>query len=267
MSTVTPVRAPGTIPAADHERFPRAPVKAMLGQVRFPPILSIEEPRFVAGFQEAIREHFPDVSPEEQLALEVSEEGAIESERAKQWRFRSSDGAWSVILQTDFLTLEASADQYSGYDDFRMRFSEVWERFRSLIKPSRVKQQGLRYVNHISRDVEITEWPRYINPDLLGPMASAAFAREIETVFSDIRLRRDDGTLSIKHGLVPAGPARELAYILDFDYFVQELDSQGAVDELVRRFDAYHEAIYGLFIWCLTETTLAELRITNEVNP
>lgn len=259
-----PVRTPATIPAADHERFPHAPVKVMLGQVRFPAILSIEEARFIASFQESIRQRFPDVSPEQQLALEVTDQGAIEGETAKQWRFRSSDGAWSVVLATEFLTLEATANQYTGYDDFRGRFTEVWMPFLELIRPSRVTQQGLRYVNHISRAIEVTNWQTYINPELLGPIASATFASEIETAFSDIRLRRDDGTLSIKHGLVPAGPTRQLAYVLDFDYFIQELDSDGSVEELAGRFDAYHEAIYGLFIWCLTDRTLDELREIDE---
>jgi uncharacterized protein (TIGR04255 family) len=47
------------IPAVEHEVFANPPLKVMLGQVRFPPVLRIADPAYLASFQEAVRHQFP----------------------------------------------------------------------------------------------------------------------------------------------------------------------------------------------------------------
>src|SRR5271167_2927396 len=59
------------IPQVEHEVFARPPLKAMLGQVRFPPILKIADLSSLGGFQETIREDWPQFSQEQQLSVLV----------------------------------------------------------------------------------------------------------------------------------------------------------------------------------------------------
>jgi uncharacterized protein (TIGR04255 family) len=99
-----------------------------------------------------------------------------------------------------------------------------------------------------------------INPELLGPVGGEVFGDELDQVISDLRLGLEDGVLTVKHGIVRAGPERTPGYLLDFDYFLQaELEDPG-VAQVVDRFDRYHNVIYPLFRWCLTEEATHAMR-------
>lgn len=211
-------------------------------------------------FQEAWREAYPDLQTQQQVGLMMTPEGAFQTDASKHWRFVSADGAWAVVLATDFLTLEATAPLYTDYSEFRRRFGEVWTAAEGLLSPSRCVQQGLRYINHIEREFRAAEWNRLINPILLGPIGSDVFGEELEQAICDIRLTRSDGQLVMKHGVVRAGPERRRGYLLDFDYFVQEPADEMDAAALLRRFDQFHAVIYQLFRWSITEEALNEFQ-------
>lgn len=228
----------------------------MLGQVRYPSILSVTEPSFVAPLQEAIRDEFPELRAEQEVGIEVRPDGEVATEATRRWRFDSDSGEWSVVLATDFLTLEASSGQYTDYAEFRRLFSLVWDNARSILRPALRIQQGLRYVNHIPGN-GIDDWRNLINGELLGAVVNPLFADELMLSLTDMRLARPDGQLAVKHGVVRAGPNEELGYVLDFDYFNQERSSQLETSVLLSTFDAYHDVIYRLFRWSITPRALA----------
>src|SRR4051812_261260 len=231
----------------------------MLGQVRFPPVLSVTEPEFVAPLQEAIRDDFPDLRPEQELGLEVTSEGEVASETSRRWRFVSADDLWSVVLAPDFLTLEATTGQYTDFDQFISRFEFVWQRTLPILRPASRLQQGLRCVNHIPADTP-PSWSSLINPELLGPITNTLFADELASSLTDMRLARPDGTLAIKHGVVKAGPDQALGYVLDFDYLTQEHTRDVSTEAVLALFSRYHQTIYRLFRWCVTEEALRRFR-------
>lgn len=246
---------PLALPEAPYERLARPPLKAMLGQVRFPTILSIGDASFISPLQEAIRGEFPELRAERQVGLEVTAQGEVTSETSQTWRFTSEDGVWSVLLAPDSLTLEASTGQYTDFDEFRSRFSTVWERALPILRPAVRVQQGLRYVNHIPGE-RPDDWSRFINPELLGPVANPIFADEVVQSLCDIRLNRPDGQLAFKHGVVPAGPTQQVGYVLDFDYFTRERSERMTTDVVLDLFSSYHAVIYKLFRWCVTSEAL-----------
>jgi uncharacterized protein (TIGR04255 family) len=249
------VTPPLALPEAPYERLARPPLQAMLGQIRFPTILSVADAAFISPLQEAIRGDFPELRAERQVGLEVTAQGEVTSESNQIWRFTSEDGIWSVVLAPDFLTLEATSGQYTHFDQFQRRFGSVWERALPLLRPAVRVQQGLRYVNHIPGD-NVEVWRRFINPELLGTVANPIFADEVVQSLCDIRLNRPDGQLAFKHGVVPAGPERQLGYVLDFDYFTQERSDQMETAVVLDLFSAYHAVIYSLFRWCVTEEAI-----------
>ena len=67
--------ADADIPTAEHEVFPNPPLKVMLGQLRFPPVLRIADPASLASFQDGIRHEFPTFRQEQQLTLMVGLQG------------------------------------------------------------------------------------------------------------------------------------------------------------------------------------------------
>lgn len=251
--------SPLTLPDVPYERLSRPPLKAMLGQVRFPAILSVTDAEFIAPLQEAIRSEFPDLGPEQEVGVEVSPDGAVSTETSHRWRFRSADGMWSVVLAPDFLTLEATTGQYTDFEQFITRFEFIWPRALAILRVGARVQQGLRYVNHIPADGS-DSWRQLINPELLGAITNDLFADELSSCLTDLRLSRPDGTLAIKHGVVRAGPDQALGYVLDFDYLTQERSSDVAVEAVTGLFRDYHAVIYRLFRWSITEQALELFR-------
>jgi uncharacterized protein (TIGR04255 family) len=248
------------IPAAEHEVFSKPPLKAMLGQVRYPPILKVNDPGALAGYQDAIRDQFPEFSPEQQFNLVVGPAGPANASVANTFRFSTPDLAWSIVLAADSLTLEvAVAELYTNYGEFMDYFAIAWTALLDSFRPARIVRQGLRYVDHIEREVEPGEWSEYINPDLLGPVGTS-FSAGLEQAVSELRFRREDGALIFKHGITPAGPEGKKGYLLDFDYFTEEVSDDVSLDAVRERFDRYHDLQYAFFRWCVTESAVEEFR-------
>jgi len=132
------------------------------------------------------------------------------------------------------------------------------------LRPQRRIQQGLRYVNHIDRDLPASKWRTLINPKLLGAIGGSEFGDEVEQAMSDLRFRRRDGTLVLRHGLVRAGPSAAPGYLLDFDYFTQQ-STDVTVDTILQTFDGFHDVIYPFFRWCLNDGSYTLFRSSTEV--
>jgi len=225
----------------------------MLGQIRFPAILALGELTYLAPFQESLRSEYPDFAMEQQLGLQISERGAFKTEESRQWRLSSSDGIWSIVVGQSSLALQSSSKDYTGYAEFRERFERVWDAALTLLRPAKRVQQGLRYVNHIEGKKSGHEWGSFINGELLGPIGSQRFGADIEQAVCEMALRRPDGQLKLKHGIVQGGPHAKLGYLLDFDYFTQERPDVLATKAVLEQFDRFHELIYPLFRWSFRE--------------
>lgn len=247
------------IPPVEREVFAKPPIKAMLGQVRFPPVLRIADMASLAPFQDAIRKQFPDFTPEQQFSFILAPDGPQHVTASQAYRFRSPDHAWSVLLGIEALTIEADPSiRYTSYDEFADHFRRVWAAVIDHFEPTEITRQGLRYTDHIEGDRPASEWRAYINEDLLGPLVGA-FGEGVAQSVSELRFRREDGVLVFKHGMLPAGPDQAMGYLLDFDYFIEQPGDVG-VESIMDRFDAYHQVLYSFFRWCVTDEALKEFR-------
>lgn len=248
------------IPAAEHEIFSSPPLKAMLGQIRFPTMLRIADLPSLVPFQEAIRGDFPVFREEQQLSLVVGPQGPQTSQIQKAYRFVSANRGWSILLTPDAVTLEADITAgYTSYEEFVERFRAVWGTIVDQFAPAEVSRQGLRYVDHIEGHRAAPDWAALINPDLLGPLV-AQFGNSITQSASELRLAREEGVLVFKHGMLPLGPEGAPGYLLDFDYFTEEPDNDTSLEAVMGRFDRYHELLYRMFRWCLTDAAVEAFR-------
>jgi uncharacterized protein (TIGR04255 family) len=249
------------IPPADYEIFANPPLKVMLGQVRFPPVLKIANLGALGEFQDAIRADWPEFVQEQQISFVVGP-GVQEAPGSQQlYRFTSADKVWNIVLTTDAVTIETTgAGEYSSYEEFGKRFRAVWDGLLEHFAPSAVLRQGLRYVDHLEdgeRSPE--EWARLINPELMGPLAGP-LAAGLEQAIADYRFRYDDSVLVFKHGIIPAGAENRPGYLLDFDCFTDEATDAVATDAVMERFSAYHDRAYAFFRWCVTDEALRGFR-------
>jgi uncharacterized protein (TIGR04255 family) len=242
------------LPFANHEEFPNPPVKAMLGQVRFPAILKIAQSGELGGFQDEIRAEYPEYSQEQQISMALGPEGMSATEQVQNHRFATSDGSWSVVLNQTFLTLEASvATKYSNYDDFRDRFATVWQTALQHLGPLRATQQGLRYVDVLDwDDVVAGEWSEYVQQNLLGLLGVPELSQHVQHDLTDSRLQlTDEVFIALKYGLVRSGPESALGFMFDVDCLSQAPHEDIDVEAITSRFDAFHEEIHVLFHWAM----------------
>lgn len=255
-----------TLPDHDREQFPHPPLKVMLGQVRFPAILRLTNLAGIAEFQEELRGEYPNFAQEQQLNIAVGPEGLAPGEETKNFRFSTADGGWSIVVNPTFLTLEAAvATKYSNYDEFRTRFAAIWAVALKYLQPASATQQGLRYVDHLDwPDVAPNEWGRYINSNLLGVLGAPELGVGIQHTLTDTRLELGDGVvLSFKYGLVRSGPESALGFLMDTDCFSQSTMENISVEDVVGRFDRFHEEIHVLFHWAATEEAKERFRSGN----
>jgi len=248
------------LPPVDRAEYESPPLATMIGQVRFAPILRIGEMAFVAPFQEELRDEYPEWGQQNQVEISVSPTGAmVPSAAAQAWRLSTKDGAWSVLLSSTHVTLEASAPQYTNYSEFKRRFERVWAATLKTVSPGLRTQIGLRYINHLVRDVKSpSEWAKWIEPELLGVLASPIWNGGLQQGVSHLVIETADGTLSVKHGIVRAGPQNELGYLLDYDYIDPTVTEEMSVTSVLERFDTFHDAVYRLFRWSVTELAQSE---------
>src|SRR5687767_6525764 len=102
----------------------RAPLVKVLAQVRFPEIASIAQTDFVAPFQEKLRQEYPILRKQQEIALLLTPEGAAPTQQTGFiWRFAGKDGNWQVSLAPTFLTIETKT--YSGQSEFIDRWTEA----------------------------------------------------------------------------------------------------------------------------------------------
>lgn len=238
----------------------------MLGQVRFPTIVRIANLSELAGFHEEVRGEYPDFAQEQQINVEVSPEGIKPSEETRNFRFSTTDGAWSIVLNPSFVTLEASvATKYSNFDDFRERFAEIWDAALRHLSPTKATQQGLRYVDHFDWvDVTANAWSQYINKSLLGVLGVDGLAERTQHTLTDSRFELDDGVvLAFKYGLARAGPEQALGFFMDTDCFTQVHTDEVSVEATIERFNRFHDEIHVLFHWATTKKAKERFRGAN----
>ena len=252
------------LPHVDYERFPNPPLRAMLGQVQFPPILRLQKGvEEVADFQDAIRESFPHFGVEQQIQISVSVSGEAETktERAAAYRFINEQRTWNILLAPAALTFEAAAGgRYSSYSQFAELFRTVWGAAVEHLRPGKIAQQGLRYVDHLEGERSARDWAQWINPELLGAMAGDVLGSGLQQAVCELLYPAESGRLVFRHGIVQAGPENTWGYLLDFDSIhLGPVDAQD-IDTLLARFDESHELLYRFFRWCVTERAIEEFK-------
>jgi len=259
------------IPEYEWVRFAKSPLKLVVGQVRFTTMLRFEQKSFIAGFQQAIRDDYPKISREPTVTLQILPTGISQSPGESLWRLSSRDNLWSVVLGESSLTLEAR--KYSSLKDFKKRFGRILKAAKDTLEISDRLRLGLRYVNEFRYpDAEdIADWRVLLNPEFVGFEASSLLDGHVIQMLQDIQIRRSDGILSIRHGLLNGFAVAPLPqkqpdsgrfYYLDLDYYDMtecELDIPSTLDQM----QEYNNIMYGFFRWTLGKTLYDHLEPQN----
>ncbi len=249
--------------------YERNPLREVICQVRFPPILRIEtEPP--AAFQDRVRAEYPmfrEVQPElpttNMPAEMVSIFRSMLSTRARStaYEFASEDGAWSITLSRDAVALKTTA--YGRWEDFRDHLDGPLRSLSELYKPALFSRVGLRYVDVIQRSMlglMDRPWLELLKPHIAGEFAATELADQIEHAARELRIRlADEGSVMIRHGIAVDEGANEQCFVIDSDFFTERrLEPQNALERL----GSFNRNSGRLFRWCIQETLHSAMRPT-----
>lgn len=249
------------LPQYEQVRLQNAPLRLVIGQIRFTIMPRFEQKAFIAGFQEAIRAHYPRVSREASVSYQLSPVGINPNPGEILWKFSSRDNRWAVVVGESALTLESRA--YSTMSEYLDRFTQILQAASKMLGITDRLRLGLRYINEIRypHTETLAQWRTLFNPEFAGFDAASLLDGKIDHTLQEIQVNRPDGVIALRHGLLSGAivtplPQEQSAagqfYLLDFDYYdLTECDLDIAAT--VKQMQDYNDLIYRYFRWTLSE--------------
>jgi len=223
-------------------------------------LLSLEKRDFIAPFQEAIRETYPVLRPEQSIVLGPLGVGSGSKQIA--WRFSDAKGVWRVSVTQEFIAIETTS--YTSRGDFLSRFRFVLDALNEHVEPALVERLGVRYIDRVTGDA-LSNISKLVRHEVLGLIAIPVLKRArhslTETVFE---LPEDKAQLLARWGLIPAkatvDPSAieaidEPSWVLDIDMFSHE-QMPFVPEDIVANARRYTERLYAVFRWAVSEEFL-----------
>jgi uncharacterized protein (TIGR04255 family) len=251
---------PLTAPPPAEVHLPLAPLVRVVAQLRFPDILSVEQPEFVAPFQETIRSEYPVLRREQTFAVLVGPGGATQAKPQSAWRLSSADGLWRVSPTPEFLALETT--KYQSRGDFLARLRLVVDALNLHIRPSQIDRLGVRYIDRIV-GTELTDLGDLVRPEVLGIATTGASAL-MTLSLTETRFELSGTAMVARWGTMPPGTTYDPAtleaasassWILDLDMFnLAAIPSD--TDRVIAEAAGYAARIYAVFRWVVKDAFL-----------
>ncbi len=146
--------------------------------------------------------------------------GAVNHPNRSAYRLATADGAWSVLLNPDRVTLETTS--YDGWATFSARFALLAASVAEVFDPGTEQRLGLRYIDQIQLPAGWEVWQGLVPDTLLGVSIDDRFDGGI--LGSDQRLLLQlDGDIRcvFRHGLLTDAATNQVgaAYLLDYDVY------------------------------------------------
>lgn len=258
----------GDIPLAPPFQLTKHRLAQVLCQIRFSPVLRINQDDAVIAFQEAIRQMYPRYAKQQGMAVLITPQGMQQQmAQTAQHRFDDSEGVFTAILSTDFVALETS--QYANIDDFVGRVVALATAVHDHYAPAEIQRVGLRFINELRLTVADpkVEMRAAITPALLGAPGTDELVEAVTTAQQILEMAGDDSRMLVRHGLHPQGgttvdqlllqnqPKPELAqpfYLLDIDAFA-ERNVRYSVDGIEATLREFNDDIRSFFAWGVRE--------------
>lgn len=206
--------------AGDRVQLKHPPLTAVVTQIRFGEIFSIQKKEFIAGFQETIRRTYPLTQEEQSLGVEIAD-GTPSVKKMTAWKFADTAQTWRVTLASDFISLETK--QYESRPDFRDRLAEVLKALQETIGPDVVTRTGVRYVNRIvPPQLDVL---RDLLRDEIGSFSTSLDIRQhIQHSLTEALCATAEGKLLLRWGWMPEKASHDLGLMPPVEYKTWMLD-------------------------------------------
>lgn len=241
--------------------YKKNPLKEVICQLRFPPILRIESSP--ADFQDKVREEFPEVtesfemialappSPPAQIPVELAARISNQT-RIVNYQFATMDGKWRINLTRNFVSL--STDGYKQWELFRDRLQIPLQALIESYKPHRFTRIGLRYVDVIQPaklglDVP---WSELLQNHLLGLLGNPDLKDSVEACqsFYELALENNEDRVRVVTSFKKSQEDGEKQFEIDSDFFTTQSTS---LERAAEKLDYFNVRASRLIRWCITE--------------
>lgn len=242
-----------------------APLVRVIAQVRFPMVASIERRDYIAPFQEAIRDQYPILRPEQDPLVVVGHpHGFHELRQSTAWRFYDPGSDWRVTLAPDFLALETG--RYSSRHDFLQRLEVALSALEAHVDPKVMDRLGVRYIDRITGEEALSALPSLVRPEICG-LFGGPLSDQVELAMSEhsFSLPDEGGQMTARWGQLPPQktfdpatiePIATRSWVLDVDAFVAAQGAAFSVTAAVAQATRLAERIYSFFRWVVTDAFL-----------
>ena len=237
----------------------KAPLVRVICQIRYPMVASVENRGFIGPFQEAIRNDYPTLRPEDSRSVVIGPKGAVSAQSNSSWRFSDSTKTWRVTLAPDFLALETTG--YMSREDFLNRLRAVLTPLGEHVKPGTIDRLGIRYIDRIVGE-NLQTLPELVRPEVSGIMATSLAEHTQQSIAQSLfHLPDGKSQLHARWGRIPANstvdpsavkPVDEPSWILDIDAFVAH-NSPFEVDSVLSQTRTLAQRVYSFFRWVVTD--------------
>lgn len=239
---------PLSVDAVERKHFGRNFITQAVCEFRFPTLLELEGDQPPSDLAYALRKEFPTYQRLTNVKMGSGSVG-----QSNVHAFHSRKNRWSVNIRAASLALETS--HYDSFEDFRGRIAFVLKAAEKTIDSDFFTRIGLRYINGVPCDRgEVGEW---INPRLVDPLASGVFGDPEEYSQRVVGTTAMGGGFMFSHGLGTNSKTGKFEYLLDFDFFVEDV----AVSDAMSVLQQLHDSEHALFRWTLGRKAEAHLGI------
>ena len=237
------------LPPAVRVQYERDYITTAVCELKFPTLLEYEEKKPIP-LATLLRKDYPHYQLERGVNIAP---GLVEKDLVKHV-FLSKKRDWVVSFNSSSLSLETK--DYTRFEDFSARLTRLIEQTREFLDTDFYTRVGLRYINEIpmEKDDPTGGWEGWIQPDLVKPWVDGTYGA-VDRFFQEVSGRTTAGRYTFRHGVGGATPSGGPKYILDFDFYEQDVPVNDTL-ALVTEFNAVN---FQFFTWATGPKAIARL--------
>lgn len=185
----------------------------------------------------SLRPHYPIYEKRQSVSV-----GPGPVENSNDHLFHSKSRDWTVLFKSTSISIETQ--KYTTSTVLFSNVHTVVDAVKQVIDADFFTRIGLRFIDAIPLpDGKPDGW---INAQLVQPLTDGIYG-EVDRLFQEVRGRAKSGSYGFRHGLFAQADGHNREYILDFDFYAEDVD---VVDAIARLRD-FHEESYCFFDWSL----------------
>jgi uncharacterized protein (TIGR04255 family) len=234
--------------------LPKAPLKRVIAQVRFPTILLVEDRQYIASFHDSLRNDYPILSSQKGISVNIFKPEDKREETL--WNFVDESKKWRIVLAPEFIAIETL--EYSSRTDFLERFEKILACLEENIDIDMCTRIGVRYINQITGD-SFDNVSNLFRSEILGiyesglkEQISSSLRQTVFSISKKVNLNARWGVLAKNQTYDPNSlePINKKSWIFDLDAFSEKGQSFDS-GEILKQTKKLSEYAYNFFRWSI----------------